>query len=101
MFDLRSLEGSGGKRMITYPEILEFQEASKKLLEAKLFLEFKYCQAMAKLETKDLSPEDYDKACLQIMENYDRAITPAEQEYDKIMDRIRTWKKERRNLRGE
>ncbi len=80
-----------------------WEEAASQLSKRKAFADAKMYQSRERLEEDEragrISLEEFNRRLDLVMDLYDRDIAPAELEYDKAIDKIRTWKKIRRELR--
>ena len=85
--------------MFTYLEEKAYQEAHKKLHYIQLRVNYIYQQDEDKVEASSLTEEEKNGYLLLITRNYDLAMAKAELEYDLAMDKIRPWKKPRKESR--
>lgn len=82
--------------MLTYLEEKIYQEAHYFLHQAQLKINYKYQMAETQIEAANISDEEKNNYFDVIINDYDQSMKQAEAEYDKVMNKIRSWKKVRR-----
>lgn len=86
--------------VVPYLEEKLLKQATQKLLEVKWQAEIRVLEIEAWLERQEqLSQEEKNNISTQALEYYDQVIKPAEKNYDKEVDQIRTWKKIRQQFK--
>lgn len=84
---------------MTYLEVKAIKEIGEKLASDKEPYDLARYRFLTWLEQQNISISEYNEKLDSYMEMYDRQIASAEIEYDKAMDKIRPWKKIRKEFR--
>ena len=85
--------------MFTFLEERDYQEAHKKLLTTQLKVNNLFQRDEARIEASSLTEEERSNYLNLIISNYDQNMARAELEYDLTMDKLRPWKKPRKESR--
>lgn len=82
--------------MLNYLEEKAYLEAHGNLHRAQMKANYRFQTDEARVEAAEISEEERYNYLDIIIHNYDMDLKQAEAEYDHSMDRIRSWKKLRR-----
>lgn len=82
--------------MLTYLEEKTYREAHRKLHQHQLRINHQYQMDENVVEASDISDKEKENYLALIIDNYDRGMKLAEQEYDRAINKIRSWKKIRK-----
>lgn len=81
--------------MVTYLEEKMYRAAHDKLLQHQLKVTYQFQRDEVAIELAKISEEEKNIYLDKAIDNYDRNMRVAEQEYDKAVNKIRAWKKTR------